>query len=233
MHTRDALGLVRLFSGLSASHLDRLAAIVVRRTVDKGQDIFHEGDPGLGFFSIVSGKIKVFKTSMAGKEHIIHILGPGESFAEVAVFSKLNYPANAQAMEQTDLLFIPRDGLKTCLAADPELAMNMFGLLASRLLHFVRKVEELSLKEVPARLAAHLLLLRDAAGEANGAPSDTVQLDMTKGHLAGYLGTIPETLSRILKKMDEARLVTTKGKTLTLLDPDALERLASGQDRLE
>jgi len=95
-----------------------------------------------------------------------------------------------------------------------------------RLRNMVGKVEELSLKEVPARLATHLLLIRENLGK------DQFDLDLNKSQLAGFLGTIPETLSRVIRKMNEEGYIETAGKKVTLLDISGLEDLAAGNLRL-
>jgi CRP/FNR family transcriptional regulator, dissimilatory nitrate respiration regulator len=213
---------IGLFSGLGPRELAALAGIAEIRTYARGQDIFFAGDPGQGFFSVVSGKVRIYQTSLSGKEHILHVFGPGEVFAEVAVFAGGAYPANAQAMEDGDYLFFPRERFRRLLAEDPDLALNMLGLLSLRLRQFVKKLEDLSLREVPARLAAHLLLL--------GAESRKrrLSLDLPKGQLAAYLGTIPETLSRVLRRLADDGLIDVSGNSVEILDPTRLEVLASG-----
>ncbi|MBG0777936.1 MAG: Crp/Fnr family transcriptional regulator [Desulfovibrionaceae bacterium] len=228
MPIRDDLETLDFFKGLDGSLLDLLAAFVQTRTVAKGEAVFADGDACDGFYAVLQGQVRIYKMSPAGREHILHVFGPGEAFGEVAVFKGLRFPAHAQALRASRLAFIPREPLKRAMAREPELALGMLGLLSLRLLHFVRKVEELGLKEVPARLAAHLLLLREEHPE-----SQTVTLDMAKGQLATYLGTIPETLSRILKRLADQQLIALDGHRITLLDPATLAALASGEERLE
>ncbi|RQD74193.1 MAG: Crp/Fnr family transcriptional regulator [Desulfonatronospira sp. MSAO_Bac3] len=190
------------------------------------QMIFQENDPGEGFYGIVQGKVKIYKSSPLGKEHILHIFGPGEVFAEVAVFAGRNFPASALCLEDTKLLFFPRKQFRRLISENPDLGLNLLGLLSMRLRNMVGKVEELSLKEVPARLATHLLLIRENLGK------DQFDLDLNKSQLAGFLGTIPETLSRVIRKMNEEEYIETAGKKVTLLDISGLEDLAAGNLRL-
>jgi len=222
MEKTQALAGVGLFAGLGSRELAALAGIAELRTYARGQDIFFAGDPGKGFFSVVSGKVRIYQTSLTGKEHILHVFGPGEVFAEVAIFAGSAYPAHAQALEEGDYLFFPRERFRSLLAEDPDLALNMLGLLAIRLRQFVKKLEDLSLREVPARLAAHLLLL--------GAESHKrrLSLDLPKGQLAAYLGTIPETLSRVLRRLADDGLIAVSGNSVEILDAARLETLASG-----
>ncbi|OLN25670.1 Hcp transcriptional regulator HcpR (Crp/Fnr family) [Desulfovibrio sp. DV] len=222
MEKTQAVADIGLFSGLGTKELAALAGIAEMRHYGRGQDIFFSGDAAEGFFSVASGKVRIYQTSLSGKEHILHVFGPGEVFAEVAVFAGGVYPASAQALEEGEYLFFPRERFRRLLADDPDLAMNMLGLLSVRLRQLVKKLEDLSLREVPARLAAHLLLL--------GAESKkrVLSLDLPKGQLAAYLGTIPETLSRVLRRFADEGLISLSGHAIEILDAPRLETLAAG-----
>ncbi|KHK03910.1 Crp/Fnr family transcriptional regulator [Desulfovibrio sp. TomC] len=222
MEKNQAVAAIGLFAGLGPKELAALAAVAEVRRYGRGQDIFFSGDAAEGFFSVASGKVRIYQTSLSGKEHILHVFGPGEVFAEVAVFAGGVYPANAQALEEGDYLFFPRERFRRLLAEEPDLAMNMLGLLSIRLRQLVKKLEDLSLREVPARLAAHLLLL--------GAESKkrVLSLDLPKGQLAAYLGTIPETLSRVLRRFADDGLINLSGHAIEILDAPRLEALAAG-----
>lgn len=222
----DHLAGVSLFKGLSAENLEELAMIVTDQEFKRGQVIFNEGDDGVGFFVVITGRIKIYKMSAEGKEQILHLPGPGDTFAEVAVFTGSSYPAFAVALEKSRLFFFPKKSFIDSIRANPSLAMNMLASLSMRLKRFSRMIEALSLKEVPGRLAAHLLYLSEQSGDTQ------VVLDITKVHLASLLGTIPETLSRILGKMSKQGLIRTDGPHIAILDLDGLDDLASGESRL-
>lgn len=217
---RAAVGRLDLFQGLAAGQLDALANIAAVRRLSQGEDAFLAGDAAHGFYAVIAGRIKVYRLSPSGKEQILHVFGPGEAFGEVPVFEGATFPASAQALDDCELLFFPRKGFGGILRKDPELAMKMLALLSGRLRILVHKVEELSLKEVPARLAAYLLLLRASQS------TDELVLDLPKGQIAAYLGTIQETLSRALKKLADQGSIALKGKRITILDAEALQRLA-------
>lgn len=189
--------------------------------------IFAEGDDGNGFYVVVAGRVKVFKISLEGKEQILHIIGPGAPFGEVAVFAGEHFPAHAQALEETTSLFIPRNAFIDLIKKNPSLAMNMLAVLSRRLRRFSALVEDLSLREVPGRLSAYLLYLSKTK---NNAPNLT--LDISKGQLASLLGTIPETLSRILARMCGEGLIESDGRAVQILNRDGLEELVSGERRL-
>ena len=210
-----------LFKDLPAHHLDNVLKIAVEKPLEKGEHIFSEGDPGSGFYIVVEGQIKIYKLSMEGKEHILHIFGPGEPFGEVPVFSGDVFPASAEAVKKSRVLFFPRDRFIALITEDPTLALNMLAVLSKRLRQFTVQIENLSLKEVPGRLAGYLLLL----AEEQQNPSE-ITLHISKGHLASFLGTIPETLSRILKKMSEQALIQVNGRKIKILDLEGLEILA-------
>lgn len=210
-----------LFSGLDEDALRKFAAITVRKDYDKGQIIFSEGDTGNGFYTIVSGRVKIFKVAPEGKEQILHIFGPGEPFGEVPVFTGRPFPATAQAIAGTGLLFFPKAAFVALIHHNPSLALSMLGVLSLRLREFTVQIENLSLKEVPGRLSSYLLYLSDVQESPN-----TVKLAISKSQLASLLGTIPETLSRIFTKMAAARLIRVQGGDIQLLDRNGLEDLA-------
>lgn len=210
-----------MFSGLSEDQVDQLAQI--SRDVDfkRNETIFMDGDDGIGFYIVASGKVKVFKVSAEGKEQILHIYGPGNPFGEVPVFAGQHFPANAQAVEKSRLLFFPRQGFIDAITANPSLALNMLAVLSMRLRQFTIQVENLSLKEVPGRLASYLIYL----SEEQGDPA-TLQLPISKGQLASLLGTIPETLSRIFNKMSAQGYIEVQGAQIEIRDRLALEDLS-------
>jgi CRP/FNR family transcriptional regulator len=212
---------VPLFQGLPKKDIDDLTTIVADQIFAKGQQIFTEGDDATGLFVIIEGRVKIFKLSWEGKEQILHIFGPGEMFGEVAVFAGLKFPANAEAMEKSRIFFFPRSGIIDLIRKNPDLALGMLADLSKRLKRFTSLIEDLSLKEVPGRLAAYLLYLSDSK---KGSPN--LQLDISKGQLASLLGTIPETLSRILGRMKKNGLIETDGPRIKLLDLDGLQDLA-------
>jgi CRP/FNR family transcriptional regulator len=210
-----------LFSGLPEDQQKDLVQIAVDKNYHKGDVIFSEGDKGTGFYVIAVGQIKIFKVSSEGKEQILHIFGPGEPIGEVPVFTGQPFPAYAEALAKSHLLFFPRIAFMDLIAGNPSLALNMLGVLSMRLRQFTVQIENLSLKEVPGRLASYLIYL---SGEQENRQS--VKLNISKGQLASLLGTIPETLSRIFAKMSDQQIIAVNGRKIRLLDPVGLESLA-------
>ena len=228
MGIRDQIAAIPLFNGLPDEQLRALARICLLRTYRKGQLIFAEGDEGNGFYIVQSGRIRIFKLSPeGGKEQIFHIFGPGESFGEVAVFTGQGFPAFAEAESLSVLLFFPRQEFVAMIRQDPSLALNMLAVLSRRLQKFASLIEDLSLKEAPARLAAHLLYLGERCQNA-----DEISLDIPKGQLAAMLGTIPETLSRIMARMGRQGLIRLQGNRISILDRTGLQEIALGDRKL-
>lgn len=203
-------------------------------TINKGEIIFQEGDRGEGFYIVAAGKIKVFKMSFEGKEQILHIYGPGHIFGEVPVFQGTSFPASAMALESSTILFLPRQAFVQQIGKSPALAMNMLADLSMRLREFTVQIENLSLKEVPARLAAYILTLaQEEAGHSQtialrkkSLPAANVSLPVSKVQLASLIGTTPETVSRVLKKMDLGGFIKADGKKILILDQESLEELS-------
>jgi CRP-like cAMP-binding protein len=219
---------IHLFKDLPDAHLDELAVILADQVFKKGQLIFSEGDAATGFYVVIAGRVKIFKLSVEGKEQILHIFGPGAPIGEVAVFEGKRFPAHAESLEDSRLFFFPRNAFLRLIDDNPSIALHMLAVLSRRLRHFAALIDDLSLKEVPARLAAYLLYLSETQKRA-----DNLSLDISKGQLSSLLGTIPVTLSRILTKMSDAGLIRSIGvRGIQILDRQGLRDLADGEIRL-
>jgi len=222
----DIIFTIPLFNGLPEDQIAAIKQIAIEKQINKGEIIFSEGDEAKGFFVIAEGRVKVFKVSPEGKEQILHIFGPGQPFGEVPVFTGQRFPANVQAIDKTRVLFFPRVAIVDLISENPSLALNMLAVMSKKLHEFAVQIENLSLKEIPARLASYLIFL------ANEQDKDAVvTLNISKGQLASILGTIPETLSRIFARLSGYNLIRVDGKEITLLDRRGLENMAEyGKD---
>ena len=212
---------IPFFSGLSREQLAEVGRIAVEKRFRKGQVIFSEGDEGDGFYLVIDGRVKVFKLSADGKEHILHVFATGQPFGEVPVFAGEQFPASAAAIADTRAMFFPRTAFLVLIAKNPLLAMKMLSDLSHKLRQFSSQIENLSLKEIPSRLASYLIYL---AGEQS--QTDQVDLNISKGQLASLIGTIPETLSRIFAKLSMQGLIKVEGRKIFLLDPGGLQELS-------
>ncbi|MGL1932879.1 MAG: Crp/Fnr family transcriptional regulator [Desulfotalea sp.] len=206
-----------IFSGLDEDNLNKVHSISITMKFDRGEMIFFENDPGDGFYLIKSGKVKVYKMSGEGKEQILHIMGEGEIFGEVAVFQGRSFPANSQALSKTTLEYYPRNSFIEVIEKTPQLALNLLALLSSRLRQFGKQIESLSLKEVPRRLADYLIILSE---EEKSLEFD---LPISKEQLSRILGTAPETLSRIFTQFSSQGILNIKGRKIIINDKAGLD----------
>jgi CRP/FNR family transcriptional regulator len=217
-----------LFTSLPKPALERLAAIVSIKRAPRGHCIFTEGDPAEGLYIVRQGQVRVYKVSPAGKEQTLHIFGPQQPVGEAAVFAGKPYPANAECLQDTELLYFRREDFVRIIHQYPEVALSMMAVMARRLMQFTHLVENLALKEAPTRLAAYILHLSERQGE-----SDTVDIEFSKRALAGILGATPETLSRVLARLARENIaVSSTSRHITILDRRALERLSRGETQL-
>jgi CRP/FNR family transcriptional regulator len=212
----------QLFAGLPPQDLGNIAAVTVIKSLAKGDYLFHEGDSASGFYIIQRGSVNVHRVTAAGKEQIIHIFRTGESFAEVALATEKGYPADARALEPTQVLLVQKSGILALLRRQPELALRMLGSMSSHLRVLVGQLEDLTLKDVETRLANWLVKRCPNPGSEQPA---RIELTMTKRMLAAELGTVSETFSRTLAIFREQKLLTVKGKTIVVLSPAKLNAL--------
>ena len=212
----------QLFTGLPQPDLEQIAAVTVTKSLEKDEYLFHEGDAAIGFYIVQRGAVNVHRVNAAGKEQIIHVFRTGDSFAEVALASPTGYPADARALEPTQVLLVQKDGILALLKRQPELALRMLGSMSSHLRVLVGQLEDLTLKDVETRLANWLV--KRCPASAGDKPVN-VELKMTKRVLAAELGTVSETFSRTLAKFREQKLLTVKGRVVTVLSPEKLRAL--------
>jgi len=215
-----------LFHNLSEQALKMIEGILKEKTFARGDNIFTEGEESVGFYILIKGKVKVFKLSIEGKEQILHIVGDRELLGAVSAFAGSPYPAYADAIEKTKTraFFFPRKEFLSLIKKEPSVVMNIMANLSMRLQHFTKMIENLSLKEVPGRLGAYLLYLCKSTG-----CRDSVDMDISKGQLASLLGTSPETLSRILRKLSEKGILEVKGRNVRLLKRKELQGIVDGE----
>lgn len=225
---------VYIFSGLSEDEIDMLSKIVRQKTFNKGDIIFFDTEPYLGFYITVTGLVKIYKISKDGKEHILHLISPFNTFAEVPLFENFGeefednyrYPANAMALEdETRVILIPARQFRELLEHNTKICIKMVSGFAKRLRHLNQHIEELTLKDVTKRVAGFILKEKKTTGKkSNGL--QFVSLQISKNDLAAYLGTIPETLSRTLKKLQDEGMINVDGKNIEIVDSERLKDAA-------
>jgi CRP/FNR family transcriptional regulator len=212
-----------LFRGLDSAEINRLADVAQVRRIAKGDHLFWEGEPAIGFYVLIEGVIRVYKSSPDGKEITLHRIRPGQMFAEAAIFSDGGFPANCAAISDATVAFFPKDRFITLLGSSPSLSLKIIAGLSAFVREFSQKVRDLSLREVSGRLAGFLLT------EQRRQQTDTIYLETTKAELANSLGTTSESLSRNLKSMRELGIISVTREQVVILDSDSLIALAEGE----
>lgn len=207
------------FEECAQSTLDLLSAQAIRRHFATNETIFHEGDPAQGMWLIESGSVKVFKLNPDGIEHILHLLGEGNTFNEVASFDGGTNPANAAALSESSIWLIPSESIDAALTADAALARRVIRLLATRVRGLVHQIEDLALYGVVVRLAR--FLLKQVEDPALSAPG------VTRATIAAYLATTPETISRALRTLEEGGAIRFDRHRILIVREDLLRELAS------
>jgi len=218
----DIYGTLHEVPLLSELTEEEIAALVDRcpaRTVAAGEQILSPSKQADCFYTILSGRVRIFKLSPKGDQQVLHVYGPGDTFGEAAMWKGIRFPAHAEATEDSCIMSVDRSVLRKMIDENTDLAMGMLAGMSSKLHEFNRLIEQISLREVPARLAAVLLEMPTGPG------TNTVVLKETKRELAARIGTVAETLSRALAKLKTAGLIEVDGAEITILDPDGLEAM--------
>ncbi len=212
----------QLFMGLPAADIMAIASFVVSKHLEKGDYLFREGDRSEGFYIMQKGAINVHRVSAAGKEQMIHLFRPVESFAEATLATEAGYPADARATEPTTVLLVPKNDFVDLLRRRPDLALRMLGSMSQHLRVIVGLLDDLTLKDMETRLANWLL---KQCPRPVGATEVEIKLDRTKRVLAAEMGTTSETLSRTLAKFRDQKLLRVRGNTVAVTRPRDLEKL--------
>jgi CRP/FNR family transcriptional regulator, dissimilatory nitrate respiration regulator len=216
-----------LFIGLDEVGLAKVKEITSHQSINKGTILFSQGDGAHGFYLVAEGRIKIYRLSPNGQEYVMRIVGPGETIAEAAVFSGKTFPASAEALEDSRLYYLNKSDFTILIRESPQLALNMMTGLSLLLRELAQQVEDLSLKEVSARLARFLI---EEAEKISSVPANGLELplEMKKNLLASRLGTIGETLSRTLAKMKQREIININKDIIIIRNFERLKEIAQG-----
>lgn len=213
-----------LFCRIDPAYLDAIRNFSIRRRFAAGETVFREGELAAGFFVVLSGKVKVYKLSVSGEERILHVISEGGSVAEAVLVGGIErYPAFAETLTDSELLYVPKRQFLDLMRRHFDLSLSVLASLSEKLRFFNSLIEELSLKSASSRMAKYFL---DMAVQRH---SDQFELDIRKNELAARLGIVPETFSRIARKMSARRILQLRKKYVLILDRARLERLSSGE----
>lgn len=213
-----------LLSSLSPPELHLLAARTVRKLFSAGELLFSEGEPCNGLHIIARGKVRIFKTSVTGREQVLAVNDPGESVAELPVFDGGPYPASAVAIESTEIAFISRRDFHAFCLEHPEVALKVLSVVGARLRRLVGIIEELSFTTIRQRLIAALLKLAQDEGRKTERGIE-FQLPATHQELANQLGTVRELISRNLMRLQAEGLLEVDARQIVVKDIKGLSAL--------
>lgn len=216
---------ISLFKGVSAESMNLLVAQAAYKKYEANQMIIDETDQVRAFYVVISGQLKLSRSSAEGKEQTLSLLGSGEPFGLCTAFATESFPANAIAVEQSVLMVIPGDLVEAVAQKEPTLLLNIIQILSRRLKESMTLIESLALKEVPQRLSSFFL---HTLSEKAGPATDRLELSISHRELAKIIGATPEALSRALKKMSTDGILTVQGRAITILERETLENMAHG-----
>lgn len=205
----------KLFEDLPEPDLMAVAGACVTRALSKGEFLFREGQPAEGFYVLQAGVINVHRITPDGREQVICLFRPYESFAEATLVTVDTYPASAVATESSQVIVVRRAEFRDLIARRPELALRMLSSMSQHLKHLVQLLQDLKGKQIEARLADWIL--RQSPAAAAGCPT-VLELPVSKKVLAGQLGVTSETLSRTLARFRDEGSIAVDGKRITIRD---------------
>ncbi len=212
-----------LFSDLDTAEVERLATGCQLRRFERGEMVFRMGEPCESFHVVVVGQVKLYVISPAGQEKVIELVAPGHSFAEALMFLGKPCMVNAQALTDSLVLTVQRQTVLDELQRDARFALRMLAGLSRRLHGLVHDVQAYSLQSGVQRVIGYLL--RDQ-GVNEGGEAVTVSLPVSKATVASRLSLTPEYFSRVLRELEQAKLIEIDKRDIHILD---VGRLAAYQ----
>jgi CRP/FNR family cyclic AMP-dependent transcriptional regulator len=217
-----------LFSSLSPTEVQQLAARTLRKLFSAGELLFSEGEPCKGLHIIARGKIRIFKTSLSGREQVLAVNTEGESVAELPVFDGGPYPASAMAITDTEIVFISRRDFHAHCLEHPEVSLKVLSVVGARLRRLVGIIEELSFTTIRQRLISSLVKLAQSAGHQTEHGIE-FQLPGSHQELANQLGTVRELISRNLMRLQAEGLLDVDARQIVIKDMEGLTGLLEGE----
>ncbi len=205
------------FSDFGLAELESIKKLFFEKTADRAEMVLLEGESAENLYFVASGVVKVFKTSAEGKEQILSIVRPGESFNDVPIFDGGPNPASAQAMGPVLLYGIKKNDMEAILRNHPQIALNVIKVLARRVRHLVSLVEDLSFKHVIGRVAK--ILFEHVGGEMGRGPR------LTQQEMAAMAGTAREVVGRSLKALEEEGAIKLDRHRIIITDKEALHKV--------
>ena len=215
-----------LFGGIDLSRIEEIHKNSTQKRLKKNQIIFLEGTRPLGVYSITSGRIKIYKTGVEGKDQIIQILKSGDLMGYRAMLSEEQYPVSAETLEDTALCFIPKKDFIGAMSSNADLTKEVIKSLSKDLTNMADSITVLAQKPVRERLAGALMVLIDTydIDESKGVSNG---INLTREDLANMVGTATETLIRLLHDFKVEQLIETQGRKILIKNKEKLKKVAN------
>lgn len=218
----EYLAKIPIFQDLSAEELDQIGQLARVRNYKKNMIVFMEGEPGEALYFVISGKVKISKTTADGREQILHILQHGDVFAEVVLIDGGPYPATSEVIESGQVGMLLNDDVENLIRSNPEIALKLLRLMSKRLRMAQRQVRDLALKDTYGRLAAMLLMLGKEHGEET-TEGIKIDLPLSRQELANLIGTTRETVTRILGDFKKYKCLNLDKQVIIIIDQEKLK----------
>ncbi|HYB19420.1 MAG TPA: Crp/Fnr family transcriptional regulator [Thermodesulfobacteriota bacterium] len=215
----DFLKSIPYFSALSTKELERVRKETAELSFPRGEILFLEGEPCRGLYAVKTGRVRIFKSSPEGREQVLLIAKPGESFNDVPVFDGGPNPASASALEVSEVYLIPK-GVLLSLIVDCPAAMAILKLFAARLRYLTSVVEDLSFRSVVSRMARLLLELAVVKGGTAPVPR------LTQDEMAARVGSVRDVIGRALKALEGAGAIRMECHRIYVVDVEKLKKMA-------
>lgn len=211
-----------LFAPLTDSELSAIASRAQVKNFGAAELLFSEGEACSGLHIIVSGRVRIFKSSRSGREHVLAIEGSGASIAELPVFDGGPFPASAATVEPATIIFLSRKDFRAACVENPELALKVLQVVGTRLRRLVGIIEELSFTSLRHRLLMWLLREAKSRGRQEGA-GIVFDLGVTHQEIASQVGTVRELVSRNMARLQAQGLIQSNGREMIIPNLAAFE----------
>ncbi|TKB80829.1 MAG: Crp/Fnr family transcriptional regulator [Nitrospira sp.] len=217
---------INLFSGLSQTELGEIARITKIQEIKKRQPIYLPGDPSNSVFLLKKGRVKISSSSVTGKAVTFEILEPGDIFGELDALEGSPREMAAEALDDVVICALSRQDFERCLQRHPDLTLRLNKLIGFKFRRLESRIEDLVCRDVPARLAHLLLDLAKTAGSAQD-PGIRLRSKLTHHEMGNFIGCARETVTTILGQFRDDSLIKMDGRSITILNPSALQALSS------
>ena len=223
---RELLARVPLFHGFSARELDALVPSTRSIGLAAREELFHKGDAGSQLYVVIEGRLKALTTSAEGDEVVFNVMGPGEVFGELALFSESPRSATVRAIERCEMLMLDRRDFLAFLKRNPDVAVRMLTVLAERVVRVSELVEDVQFLNLPVRLAKKLVLFADRYGRDAEGGAVRIDLKLSQEEWGDLVGTTRESVNKQMRAWGDEGLIRIDAGYVTLLKREAIERLA-------